>query len=293
MLKASAKLFKLAYQENRSEVRKHFLISITLEIISVLSLYYLNQVYGNLYAAIQVYDTDGIWNSIGIFTAIAMFLVLVNGYLSYFINRLAFFIREGLTTFYHKNEAIYNDMPLIGQRVQEDFRKFGESACEFWFAVFKAAMYLPVFLGVIISLTEWYIGLSIVGAVGLGTVITRIVAMRLVESQSAQESNEASYRQELTPDSFRLVRDQFHVINKLYKRLAFTQSGLSQIFVLLPFIVLMPMYLSKAITMGVFFQAVNALGKIIDSLSILIDSRQTMVNIETCLIRLSFFTSHL
>jgi hypothetical protein len=95
-----------------------------------------------------------------------------------------------------------------------------------------------------------------------------------------------------TSDVFRYlsVRDKFDEVNKAFKYLSFTQSGLSQVFVLLPFILLMPLYISKTITMGAFFQSVNALGKIVDSLSVIIDNRTLLVNIETCLLRIKFFT---
>lgn len=290
MVKSSYKLFRLAYQNNKLSIRKHLVIAILLEIILVTMLYFLNQIYGTLYAAIQIYDTVNIWGSIRNFTIMAMALVGVNGYLGYFINKLAFNIRHGLTDYYFNNQSSYPYFNNLEQRIQEDFKRFAESACDFWFAVLKALLYLPVFLGVIISLTEWYIGLSVVIAVAIGTVITKLVARRLITEQSIQEGNEANFRKKLTPEMFLPIYDKFQTINQLFKRLAFTQSGLSQLFVLMPFIILMPLYISKAIAMGAFFQAVNALGKIIDSLSILIDSRQTIVNIETCIVRLKFIT---
>jgi ABC-type uncharacterized transport system fused permease/ATPase subunit len=287
MLKQSYRLFKIAARENKKPVLTNFSISVVLEIASVYLLYLLNKEYGFLYEAIQKYDTAGIWGAINNFVMLAMLLVGVNGYLGYFINKLAFYIRSGLTYHIFKLKK-YPKTENFPQRVQEDLKRFGESACEFWFAVFKALLYLPVFLGVVISLTEWYVGLSIFAAVAFGTYLTKVVANKLIIEQSIQESNEANFRSSLTLDNYEIIHQKFLTINKIFKYLSFTQAGLGQTFALLPFILLMPLYISKAITMGAFFQAVNALGKVIDSLSILIDSRQVIVQIETCLKRLEF-----
>ncbi len=289
MIKQSFKLFRQSYRLNSKGIRPNLILAILLEFVAVGLLYLLNRVYGQLYQGIQVYDTAVIWKSIGTFTMIAMVLVLVNGYMGFFINRLAFEIRTGLTMLFFNTPSYQIDSVNIinlDQRVQEDFKKFGESACDFWFAVLKSALHLPVFLGVIISLTHWYTGMAVVLAVIAGTYLTKLVARKMIVAQSVQETNEALFRKQLTVNGYTNIMRQFRILNNQFKKLSFTQSGLSQVFVLLPFMILMPMYISHAIAMGAFFQAVNALGKIIDSLSILIDSRQVMVNIETCLFRL-------
>jgi ABC-type uncharacterized transport system fused permease/ATPase subunit len=289
MLRQSYKLFKLSLTNNKKPILTNLSVSVVLEVISVYLLYLLNQQYGILYEAIQNYDTKNIWGSIANFSILAMILVGVNGYLGYFIARLAFEVRTGLTVFFLNLDKL-PEHQNIDQRIQEDLKRFGESACEFWFAVFKALLYLPVFLGIVITLTEWYVGLAVFVAVVIGTWLTKIVANRLVKEQAIQENNEANFRKNLTKDNYNIIVKKFFTINKIFKYLSFTQSGLGQGFALLPFILLMPLYISKAITMGAFFQAVNALGKIIDSLSILIDSRQVIVEIETCLYRLRFVT---
>lgn len=294
LLIQSYKLFRRAVNNNRGAIYSNLAFAIVLEILSVALLYVLNATYGSLYAGIQAYNNPLIWSSIRNFTGLALVLVGVNGYMGYFINKLAFAIREGLTL------SVLGNLPNIiniDQRIQEDLKRFGESACEFWFAVLRAGLHIPVFIGVILTLTSPIVAGSIIAAVVAGTIVTRLVARRLVLTQSIQETNEAFFRTSLRSGyparyipAFFDIKSTFQVLNSLFKRLSFTQSGLSQVFVLLPFMVLMPLYLAKTITMGAFFQSNNALGKVIDSLSVLIDSRQVMVNIETCLVRLAFMT---
>lgn len=120
----------------------------------------------------------------------------------------------------------------------------------------------------------------------MGTWITRVMARSLAPLQSEQETNEAEFRSALWLPKFALnIVEKFHEINNQIKKVSLVQSGLGQMFVILPFVLLMPLYVSKAITMGAFFQSVNALSKIIDSLIVLIDNRQLIAKVETSLIR--------
>jgi len=261
-------------------------------------LYQLNQTYGELYGAIQVIDKVKIWQSIGIFSGIAFILVGLNGWLVALVNRLAFKMRSNLVEAYIKVPE-NRDVALYGQKVQEDTRRFTESICELTIAIYKAALKLPLFLYVILSLTNITTSAIVLTLVVSGTILTKLMARRLVTLQSAQESREAEFRDSLAHSvtgtgmasfasnvgvphlRFHDIRMNFMEVNQRLKMLAFTQQGLGQGFVLVPFIVLMPLYISKTITMGAFFQAVNALGKVIDSLTVLIDSRQIIISCET------------
>jgi len=253
-------------------------------------LYNLNSQYGLLYQGIQDYNKDLIWRSVDIFAAIAGLLVLITGYATYFSNKLAFGIREGLTDFYTRSIDSYF-VPNLEQRVQEDLKKFGEYSVDFWLTILKAIVKLPLFLSVIITLTSWYIGLTIIFAVVMGTWLTKVISTKLVKLQIVQESNEANFRSAIRGHHNILTRwvrikAYFLDINKQIKKLTFLQSGLGQIFVLLPFIILLPLYIAKTISMGAFFQSVNALSKVIDSLTVIIDNRQLIVNIQTVIGRM-------
>ncbi len=267
------------------------MITLILEAISIALLYNLNSQYGFLYQGIQDYNNHLIWKSIIIFASIALILVFINGYVSYFTNKLAFTIREGLTDYFLEKLPTKITVENIEQRIQEDLRNFGQLSCDFWLSLLKAVVKLPLFLSVIVTLTHWDVGVIILVAVLVGTFLTKLIAKKLIDLQVIQETNEANFRkavatqEEFTAKWFK-IKFLFITINKQLKKLNFLQSGLGQSFVLLPFIVLIPLYLTKQITMGAFFQSVNALSKVIDSLTILIDNRQLLANIQTCLKRM-------
>lgn len=266
---------------------------VILELVSVALLYFLNMQYGLIYQGIQDYNIPLIWKGVAFFSGLAGVLVFVGGLITYFTNQLAFLIREGLLTALFFEPGTVSVPDNLGQRIQEDLKVFGEKSCEFWFAVFRSVLKLPIFVGVIITLTHWWVGIVVVAAVVLGTYVTKLMANPLVKLQSIQESNEGNLRKTITDGDilysrlvFDSITDMFSKINTQTKRLSFLQSGLGQGFVLLPFILLLPLYISKAVTMGAFMQAVNALGKVIESLTVIIDQRQLMVGIATSVARI-------
>jgi ABC-type uncharacterized transport system fused permease/ATPase subunit len=290
MFKQSFALFCTAFKFEKSN-KKNLIITIALEILAITLLYFLNQKYGTLYVGIQTYNTYLIWRSIAEFAGIAGVLIIVGGFITYYSNKLAFSIREGLTTYFHNQLDELRRVENVEQRIQEDLRNFGQKSCELWFAVFRSAVKLPLFLGVIVALTQWWVGLVILAAVVGGTLATKLLARKLIDLQAIQESNEATFRKNLISGEghqtqFQVIVKYFHLINTQVKKLSFLQSGLGQTFVLLPMILLLPLYIVKAIDMGVLMQSANALGKVIDSLTVLIDQRQLIVNISTCLKRM-------
>lgn len=288
-MKGSLRLFIKALRENGRRIIGPLLLVIGAEVVSVGLLYGLNTVYGKLYQAIQEYHHNAIYLNIAHFSIIAMVLVFVNGMMGLFANLLSLEIRTGLTRGALGVLPKHRDMPLVGQRIQEDLKKYAETSVQLFTSVFKALLTLPIFLGVIISLTKPWIGLAIVAIVFAGTVWTKVASRKLIQMQAVQESNEAEFRAQLTEKSYDHVVTQTHPIINELKKLSFIQNGLGQAFALVPFIILMPLYVAKTITMGAFFQAVNALGKIIDSLSILIDNRQLISQVESSLVRLEWY----
>lgn len=266
-------------------VKKALAWVLFLEVVSVYYLYRLNSTYGELYQAIQDYNTAGIYYSLFTFSLVAGLLVLADGYLKLQANRLAFCIREALTVPLLV-EQTKEWGPNYAQRVQEDIKKFGESSVEMGTALLRAGIKLPLFLSVVVNLTAWWVGLSIFAAVAVGTIATRLLSRRLIISNNIQESNEVDLRHHLTVKSFNPIRDQFYVLNRQFKWLNFTQSGIGQFLAILPFVLMIPMYISKTITLGAFMQAVSALGKIVDSLSVILDNRQTWIIIKTTEARL-------
>jgi putative ABC transport system ATP-binding protein/putative ATP-binding cassette transporter len=247
--------------------------------ISVL-LYFLNQVYGDLYNAIQAYNAKDAWRAVATFSGLAGILVILDSYKTYELNKLHMKMRTSLLTFFIKNDHTdkANEHATTTQRLQEDTFKFTEITVELAVAFFEAIIKIPLFIGVIVTLTDWKIGLIVLISVIAGTILSKVMSTKLVEARSEYESSEAVLRESLKTKTLKStiydsVLKTYDEYNKQLKKLTFVTGSLSQGFVLLPFILLLPLYFSKVLTLGSFFQSVRALDKIIQSLSVVIDNR--------------------
>jgi len=263
---------------------KHFILPISIISAGIAISYYINQIYGRLYDAIQNYRPSDAWFNVGLFCALAAVAVVVDAYETYELNRLFVKMRTTLINKVYKdlnvNESV--DSQTIPQRIQEDTIKFCSTSIDLGTAFFKAAIKIPLFIGVITTLTNWWTGLIVLAAVVLGTFATKWISKTLVTARSDYESSEALLRNKFNntysfpQNIYNTVLDTYAKYNKELKKLSLLSGALGQTFVLLPFILLLPLYFAKTLTLGSFFQSVKALDKIISSLSVVIDNRSTI-----------------
>lgn len=272
---------------------KFLIIPTALILLQIGMLYYLNTIYGELYNAIQNYQEKAAWNAVAAFGGIAGLLVLVEALKTFEINKLQFTMRTCLLSFLLKND--YKDKTnsnfVLSQRIQEDSAKYTEVLVELSVAFFEALVRIPLFISVIMTLTSVWTGVIILISIVLGTILTKIVGKKLVIVRSEYETAEALFRNEINTEFtlkkyYELVKQTYSKYNEELKKLTFTVGGLNQVFVLLPFVVLMPLYFSKALTLGSFLQSSRALDKIIQSLSVIIDQRQNITKYYTAKKRL-------
>lgn len=272
---------------------KQLVIPVSLQLLSIGILYYLNKQYGYLYEGIQNYNQVVAITALTHFSLAALVLVLVNSYGQYFNNLLIFQMREKL--FNSLQSMKLQIIPTFPQRMQQDVMQYCDTVVEIATALFRAGIKLPLFASVLVQTTSLKIALIIIVAVVAGTVLTKIMSKKLIKVQSTRESAESNLREDIRVNivsTLDIVRDPFKLFNNQLKKLTMTQGILNQAFVILPFLLLMPLYFSKAITLGAFFQSVNALDKVIESLSILIDKRNVLAVYYTTKTRLEELVSN-
>jgi putative ABC transport system ATP-binding protein/putative ATP-binding cassette transporter len=237
-------------------------------------------VYGDLYNAIQAYNAKDAWRAVATFSGLAGVLVILDSYKTFELNQLHMKMRTSLLLFLvengHTDKA--NEHETTPQRLQEDTFKFTEITVELAVVFFEALIKIPLFIGVIVTLTDWNTGLIVLISVIAGTILSKVMSTKLVTARSDYETSEALLRESLKTKTLKAtiydsVLKTYDEYNKQLKKLTFVTGGLGQGFVLLPFILLLPLYFSKVLTLGSFFQSVRALDKIIQSLSVVIDNR--------------------
>jgi ABC-type uncharacterized transport system fused permease/ATPase subunit len=259
---------------------KSIVVPMAIIVTIAVLLYFLNQVYGDLYNAIQAYNAKDAWRAVATFSGLAGIAVVLDSYKTYELNKLHMKMRTSLLSFLVENDYTdkANNHETTPQRLQEDTFKFTEITVELAVAFFEAAIKIPLFIGVIVTLTDWKTGVIVLISVIAGTVLSKVISTRLVTARSDYESAEAKLRESLKTKTLKAtiydsVLATYDEYNKQLKKLTFVTGGLSQGFVLLPFILLLPLYFAKVLTLGSFFQSVRALDKIIQSLSVVIDNR--------------------
>jgi vitamin B12/bleomycin/antimicrobial peptide transport system ATP-binding/permease protein len=259
---------------------KSLIIPTGIIVTGAVLLYFLNNVYGDLYNAIQAYKPIEAWRAVATFTGLAFCAVVLDSYKTFELNKLTMKMRTSLLTFLIKNEYTdpANNHLTTHQRLQEDTFKFTEITVELAVAFFEAAIKIPLFIGVIVTLTDWRTGAIVLVSVIAGTILSKVISTKLVTARSEYESAEAILRESLKTKTLKatiydIVLKTYDEYNKQLKKLTFVTGLLGQGFVLLPFILLLPLYFAKVLTLGSFFQSVKALDKIIQSLSVIIDNR--------------------
>jgi putative ATP-binding cassette transporter len=259
---------------------KSLIVPTAIIVAGAVLLYFLNNVYGELYNAIQAYNAKEAWRAVATFCGLAFIAVVLDSYKTFELNKLHMNMRTSLLSFLVKNDYTdkANNHETTHQRLQDDTFKFTEITVELAVAFFEAAIKVPLFIGVIVTLTDWKTGLIVLVSVVAGTILSKVISTKLVETRSDYESAESQLRDSLRTKSFKeeiygAVLTTYAEYNKQLKKLTFVTGFLGQTFVLLPFILLLPLYFAKALTLGSFFQSVKALDKIIQSLSVIIDNR--------------------
>lgn len=246
------------------------------------------------YNALQAYDSKNVMFYLFVFGATATVYVIVSGFTSYWTRFLEFGIREFLFDKYSKLWDKAN-VKNPEQRLSEDTIQFGRVMISFIRAVINATIMLPVFLFILMSVANIWVALLALGYAVLGTYFSRKVAQPLVDLEFIQQQREAEFRKQLTyavdsksvfPTLEEIKRNWLQLAKK-NKYLSFYTSGYLQMGVIIPFIVLLPLYLSKKILLGDFFQITSAMDRVLESLSILVESRDIMVELQMVTQRLS------
>lgn len=215
------------------------------------------------------------------------------------------------------------------QRISEDVRLFVEMTLKFSIGILKAVCTLVSFIVILWELSgplEFNLGSYHINIPGylvwtallysiIGTWLTHKVGKKLVSLNFVQQKYEADFRfsmMRLRENSesvafydgedreagvfkkrFTLLLNNFWQIINKQKQLIWLNSGYSQIAIIFPFVVCMPRYLSKQISLGGLMQIAAAFGRVQDALSYFIDMYASMAEWKSVVDRLVGFGLHM
>lgn len=272
---------------------KKYIISLiifaTLEIALALYLTFWREHFWN---AISTKQPLEFLEQLGIFTGVALVICLVAGLSGYVLNLTAikwreklndkaFAVREqktdcnlcvgtGITPSIISSAVpcIYcngtgtKEIENVNQRIQEDCWTYPDLVLQIVFGGVKALFYIIVFsISLLLSFSGIYLAIFLSYSI-VGTVLTHFIAKPLVKLNYEQQRCEATYRNNLTINNFNeCVRIMLGMAKK-QKHLTYFQQFYGQVGVVIPLIVIAPVYFLSDMTLGILMRF-NSIGSTI------------------------------
>ncbi len=215
--------------------------------------------------AVQLKQSHDFLFQLGVFSVIALAICAVAGLSSYVLALTVVKWRENLNekAFAIRESRIEN----MNQRQQEDCWKYPDLFISLIFGTGKAIVYILVFsVSLLLSFSWTYLGVLTVYAL-FGTWVVKRVAAPLIELNYEQQRAEATYRNNLTIDNFRECIYIMLGIAKKQKQLTYAQQFVGQVGVVIPLIIIAPLYFSTGMTLGHLMRFNSLASTILDNMS--------------------------
>lgn len=244
---------------------------------------------------IQAVSYKGFLKALGIFSLIAGSLVLVKGYHAFLMRKLEMRAREIL---YHKYMSRLagngTSSATPEQRVTVDLIRAPQLVFSILFGLLEASIILVTFGIAMSKVAAWFVFPAILVYAGIGMVVSARIAKPLKKLDIDNQQKEANLYRELIvwfksggkiPD-LNPVKYNWMALATRSKVLGFFVSGHGQLGAIIPFLVLSPGYFTGVFTMGILWQVADMAGRVIDSLTYLIDRRADISEVDACIERL-------
>lgn len=226
---------------------------------------------------------------------------------------------------YYRLEMFGKEMDNPDQRISEDVNLFVTKTLSFFIGIVKALCTLISFVVILWQLSgpfsfevfghtfhiSGYMVWVAVAYATLGTYVTHRVGHKLVGLNFLQQRREADFRFSMMrmrenaesvafyhgeaqegmvfKKRFALLLENFWKIVQKQKQLVWLNSGYSQIAIIFPFVVAIPRFLRRELTLGGLMQVATAFGRVQDSLSYFVDMYASLAEWQAVVDRLTGF----
>lgn len=217
---------------------------------------------------------------------------------------------------YFQNQAYYRlgwykkiDNP--DQRIEEDIRSFTSASLSLFLIFLQSSLAIFAFVGVLSSIS-WTLTVTAIGYAVIGSIVTYFLGRPLINLNFEQLRREADYRYKLIkvrdnsesiafyrgePKEKTRVRQRLkdvlsnmlRIINR-NRTLNFFTTGYNYVVIILPTIVVAPLYLRGEIEFGVVTQSAVAFGHVLNALSIIVTNFGSLSAYAAVVRRLGVFT---
>lgn len=256
----------------------------------------------DLFTAIEKKDSHAFWVAMGWYSGTFVCAILINVYSRLAQQSLALLWREWMAQHlikrYFNNRAYYRlrgsesiDNP--DQRISEDVRNFTLDSLSYALIGINSVMTLVGFLGVLWSISTLLVGVALVYAAA-GTFICFVIARRLVGLHYDKYQKEADFRYGLVRvrDNAESIafyrgekREHLDLVNRLgsvvvnmrsiivwNRNLGFFRNSYNSIALILPILIVAPMFMDGKMPFGVVTQTIGAFAQVLGAVSIIADN---------------------
>lgn len=233
-------------------------------------------------------NTPGFWANIKIFSLVAIGLTLASGYLGYLSNLLTIRLRENRVHKLLANiDKIDTSVDNYQQRIEMDTWEYYNLGIGLLVGLSKSAVVFIVFLILLVGMIDSGTTLAVVFSyVILSTVLARLIARPLIKLNYALQQLAASFRKSLDLGTFKALNDISRRWAKGTKFISLFQALFSQISVILPYLILAPIYFSHGMTFGMLMAVGSLIGNLIQEAGYIIGQQDVINRFHSSRIRL-------
>jgi len=292
---------KAFFASERRRKARGFLVTLLLLALAVGAVQVLMSYAGRYFmTAITEKNPADYWRTLGWYLGTFALAIPIGVYYRWVEERLALLWREWmgqhLVKRYFNNRAYFRlrgsesvDNP--DQRISEDVRNFTTSSLSFLLIALNSLVTLVAFIGVLWTIAGSLVVMLLVYAVA-GTAISIVIGRKLVRLHYRQYEKEANFRYALVRvrDNAESIafyrgekREHLDLFNRLTaavanmrliiirnRNLGFFANSYNYLALILPVLVVAPMYMRGQVEFGVVTQAAGAFGQVLTAVSLII-----------------------
>lgn len=269
-------------------MKKYIVWLLIFAVLEITLALYLTHWRENFWNAVSTKQSLQFLQQLGVFTVVALIICVVSGVSGYLVALTAIKWREKLNwrAMQRQLSIPYSKIENINQRVQEDCMSYPDLVLNIGFGVVKSIVYCVVFsISLLFSFSFWFL-LIVAGYAIVGSIIAHYVAKPLISLNYQQQRIEATYRNQLTIENF---NDCIHImlgLAKKQKHLTYFQQFYMQLGVVIPLVIVAPMYFSSGMTLGSLMRFNSVASTILENLSFGINSFAQINKLISCRKRL-------
>ncbi|MDD4272445.1 MAG: ABC transporter ATP-binding protein/permease [Desulfobacter postgatei] len=268
-------------------------------------------------------DQPTFWRFLYVYASVFVIGTPIVVIYSYIRKKLGLFWREWITTSfidnYLKNRAYYalttsKEIDNPDQRLAEDLKEFTVTSLSFLLIILGAVIDLVAFTGILWSISRLLSGILFAYAI-CGTLITIFIGKRLVGLNYNQLRKEADFRYGLIHirdnaesiafykgekgekaqilKRFKSVLKNFNFLIGWQRNLEFFTTGYNYLVIILPAMIVAPMYFAGKVEFGEISQASFAFGQVLGAFSIIVQYFDSISAFAAGINRVSTFKERL